>query len=329
MKDYYAILGVEKTATHEQINQAYRQAALKHHPDRNKEPDAAAKFKEAAEAFEVLGNEEKRRQYDNPVSQMPFNFASNHSPFDIFNTFFGGGRRQRHGIDVERGLDLTFEEAALGCEKEIKLEIKDVCPHCKGSGASEWRSCDGCGGSGMQTIRQDPFVMQTNCRKCGGVGRFAAKACDKCTDGCSGTKEETLNVNIPPGAFTGMRMRVSGKGEADQDGYRGDMYIVSRVHKHPLFTRHGHDIIHEALVPFSKMVLGGTIEVPTLRGTATVKIKPGTAVGKKMRLSGQGVQDVSEPSYVGDMFVVLNVKVPTETSQAYQSAIEELAKVEV
>ena len=180
----------------------------------------------------------------------------------------------------------------------------------------------------MQTVRQDPFVLQTNCRKCGGVGRFAAKSCDKCKDGCSSMKEETLNVNIPGGAFTGMRLRVSEKGETDQDGYRGDMYIVLKVHKHSFFDRHGNNIIYEALVPFSKMVLGGEIEVPTLRGTATVKVKPGTPVGKKMRLSNQGVPDVSYPAHVGDMFVVLNVKVPTETSPEYQSAMELLAKLE-
>lgn len=329
-EDYYAILGVEKTATVEEISQAYRAAALKYHPDRNKSPEAVEKFKAAAEAFEVLSNTEKRQQYDNPAASSPFfgGFSPN-SPFDIFNTFFGGGFHARHqqGIDVEMVVELTFEEAGLGCVKDINFTTRDRCKDCGGTAVKTWKPCITCGGSGKRVLKQSPFVMQTMCGDCRGHGKVPDQRCS-CNSGYSGSHEEKLSVTIPAGAFTGLRMKVSGKGEADERGVRGNLFLVMQVHKHALFKRHECDIMYEALVPYSTMVLGGEIEIPTLNGIANVKIAAGTLDGKKMRLNGLGVPNIANPDFVGDMVVLLKVDIPTQLPPEYEKLIKKLTKWE-
>lgn len=333
MKDYYKILGIERDATKETIDAAYRKLALQWHPDRNPDnpKEATEKFKEVAEAYEVLGNPDKRRNYDNPSTRSFSNFGQGgfRSPVDIFNAFFGGGFARRQGIDVEMPIELTFEEAALGCIKDVTITIKERCDECNGTGATSWKPCIVCAGTGRQIVRQDPFVMQTICGTCRGAGRLVDSGCVKCRQqGISGTKQEAVSVKIPAGAFSGLRMKATGHGEMDENGHKGDLYLVLNIQKHPFFTRQDSDIICEVPVAYSTMVLGGDIEVPTLRGAATVKIKPGTQDGRRMRLPGLGVANINNPSDIGDMYVVLKIDVPTVVNKEYEDTLNKLADME-
>lgn len=334
MKDYYKILEVDKNASHDEIASAYRKKARMYHPDVNKEPNAAEKFKEVAEAFEVLGDADKKARYDNPVThQQPFVF--NNSPFDIFNSIFGGGgfggfghRTPQRGIDAEQKLDVSFEEAALGCSKDIKITIAEKCNDCQGTGVNTWLTCNACQGTGRKMVRQDPFMVQTTCSSCRGTGRIPDKKCQQCKDGVSEYRDEIITINIPPGAFSGLKMKVAGKGEVDENGYRGNLYLVLIVAEHPLFLRNDCDILCEVAVPFSTLVLGGEITVPTLRGEAKVKIKAGTQDGKRIRLSKMGVQQLNRPENIGNMYVLLKVAIPTKISKEYKKLIEKLTQYE-
>ena len=271
-KDYYASLGVEKKATADEINAAYRKLALQYHPDRNidNQAESTEKFKEVAEAYEVLNNPDKRRQYDNPgMNGGMGNFHSN--PFDMFNSFFG--QRQHHGVDLSLPVDLSFDEAITGVNKDITIKIHERCKVCSGTGTKSWKHCILCGGSGRKVIKL-PDVK-----------------CEKCENGISGLKEETVAVKVPAGAFSGLRIKVSGHGDEDNNGVRGDLYLEVQVPNHPLFIRQECDIICEVPVPYSLMVLGGSINVPTLQSTASVKIKAGSRDGTRLKLSRLGMRE--------------------------------------
>lgn len=329
MKDYYAILGIDKNATQDEISAVYRKLALQHHPDRNPgDEEAVKRFKEVSEAFEVLGDVDKRKQYDSPSPSF-----GGHNIGDIFSSFFGGNpfgghrRRQRDSInlDITDSITLSFEEAALGCTKEIKTKRAEICPVCTGSGVESWKQCHGCGGKGTQTVSQAPFMMHLTCPACQGEGRSPDKHCTKCKNGYIGHKEETINIQIPPGAEPGWRVRVPSYGNIGK-GRSGDLFIIVEVQPHDLFSREGDDILAEISVPYSKMVLGGDINISTLHGEAKVVVKPGTKSGTRIRLAKMGVPTRS--STIGDMYVFLNVEVPTELSPSHRKVIEKLSKHE-
>lgn len=328
-KDYYAVLGVERNATENEISEAYRGLALKYHPDRNPDKDAVNKFKEAAEAFEVLSNSQKKAMFDQygrvdgPTRLQGFggNVQS------IFETFFN--QRRKPGVDTMVGVSLKFKEAALGCKKEIVVQLKNVCTDCKGTGVDSWQTCSGCGGSGKRTVRQDPFVMQTMCVACQGFGKIATKICGTCSgNGSVGIKEETLVIDVPPGAFSGLRLRILGKGELDAQGERGDLYAVFMVEEHEMFVRNGCDILCEISVSYAQLVLGSEVTVPTLQGHAALKINPGTQIGTKLKLSGMGVCNISQPHIVGDMIVLLKVDVPVDIDDKHRELIEALLELD-
>lgn len=326
MKDFYKILGVSKDATQEQIASAYRKLAIKYHPDHNSDSGAVDKFKEAAEAFEILSDPDKKRQYDNPGPR-GYSFGSTPFGFDVFNHFFGR-QAVSQGFDIEHYLDLTFEEAALGCNKDVAIKIEEPCSVCKGQGIGSWKTCDSCNGTGRKVVRQSPFVMQTICSICKGTGKISDGQCNSCSGkGTSGTREENITVKVPAGIFSGARLRVSGKGGINEHG-RGDLIIAINVKEHPFFNRDGCDIICELGVSFSSLVLGGSVSVPTLNGSVLLKIKPGVKDGSRMRLSGAGIVDISNPNRVGDMYVLLKVIVPDDPSEEYKKLVQQLKELE-
>lgn len=332
MKDYYANLGVPKNATAEEINAAYRKLALQYHPDRNvdNQAEATERFKEVAEAYEVLNNPDKRQQYDNPgmggMNGMG-GMGNFHNPFDMFNSFFGQ-RQHRGGIDLSLPIELSFNEAITGVDKNISVKIHERCNVCSGTGTKSWKPCILCGGSGRKVIQQAAFVVQVMCETCKGSGKLTDAKCEKCENGISGLREETVAVKVPAGAFSGLRIRVSGYGDEDNSGVRGDLYLEVQVPDHPLFVRQECDIICEVPVPYSLMVLGGSINVPTLQSTANVKIKSGSRDGTRLKLSGLGMRNVSNPSYVGDMYVVLKIDIPVFLSQEYEEHLVKMIEFE-
>jgi molecular chaperone DnaJ len=330
-KDYYASLGVEKNATVDEINAAYRKLALQYHPDRNvdNKEESTEKFKEVAEAYEVLNNPDKRRQYDNPGMNRGmggFGGGVRINPFDMFNSFFG--QRQHRGIDLSLPIDLSFDESVVGVSKDVIVKIHERCNVCSGTGTKTWKPCILCGGSGRKVIQQSAFVVQVMCETCEGSGKLSDVKCEKCENGISGLKEETVAVKVPAGAFSGLRIKASGRGDEDNNGVRGDLYLEIRVSNHPLFIRHELDIICEVPVPYSIMVLGGNINVPTLQSTANVKIKSGSKDGTKLKLSGLGMRNVSNPDNVGDMYVVLKIDIPVFLSQEYEEQLVKITELE-
>jgi molecular chaperone DnaJ len=321
--NYYEVLGVPEDAAQEQIGEAYRKAAKQYHPDVNPDPEAVEKFKQAAEAYEVLNHPDKRAQYDHQRSGgglfggMPFNV-----PFGFGADLFGHrgpmGRSRTKIISVE--ITLAFEEAALGCKKDVKVKRREACPHCE-EGVSEWQTCSVCQGKGQQVLHQGAFVIQTPCNACGGVGRAAKKQCDKCSGtGYGATVEETVTLDIPEGIENGSILDARGMGELGKDGRRGSLHIHVLVTPHPFYIRNGSNIFCHVPVTFSQLVLGTEIDIPTLKGQIKLTIPPGTSAGKKMRLRGMGIRN-------GDMYAVMDLDMP-EMNDEYKKAIEKLAKLD-
>lgn len=341
MTDYYDVLGVDRDASQEEIKRAYRKLARKYHPDVCDDPDAEEKFKEVSKAYEVLRDEEKRSQYDRfghtgedhdfqGFGNMEFDLG------DIFNTFFGGGfggsRGPKRGDDLAYHLTLDFEEAAFGCEKEIEVPRTEVCPECDGSGAepgTEIRTCPECQGSGeVRMGRRTPFgqfVSVVDCRKCQGRGKIIDEPCHECAGEGTVRPRRTLSVNIPPGVDTGDKLRIPGAGEPGEPGAQpGDLYVVINVRDHDVFTREGHDVYMEQPISFAQAALGAKIEVPTLDGTATLKVPRGTPTHHTFRLKGQGIPRKNGPR--GDQYVKVIVEVPEKLSRRQEDLIRELAE---
>lgn len=353
-RDYYEILGVPRNATKEEIKNAYRRLALKYHPDRNKSPDAEEKFKEISEAYAVLSDDEKRRQYD---LYGHAGIDSKYTPEDIFRGVdfeeifrdigfgFGGfeslfetlfGRRTYgppKGEDVRYDLEITLEEAARGAVKEVVVPRSEPCRVCGGSGVepgSNPRTCPRCGGSGqVQQSRVSGFtrfVTITTCTTCGGRGVIIDHPCKACRGSGRVEVGRRIQVKIPPGVDEGFVVRLRGEGEASPaGGPPGDLYIVIHIKPHPLFTRQGDDIIYEAKVSFPKAALGGEIKVPTLDGSVTLKIPPGTQSGAIFRLKGRGVKRVDGWGR-GDQLVRVTIQTPTRLSERAKHLLKELAR---
>ena len=326
MMNFYDILGVKRDATQDDISKAYRQLARQYHPDISKEEDATEKFKKVAEAYEVLSDPQKKEQYDRygSVGPQPMNL----DPFEIFSRM-RPGRRQRRGSNRQVEVELAFEEAIAGCEKNITVAYRDSCPACKGSGAKTWKQCNQCQGRGRITMQQRPFVLEVGCTVCGGSGQLPDESCLKCGGtGFSKGREEVVPVNIPAGVDAGMQVRMAGLGDFDDThSVRGDLYVILKVKPHEFFTREGIDLWCRIYLPYTKLVLGAKIEVPTLDKVVEVKVPAKTSPGTKLRLRKQGLPDIHRPGHVGDIIIVLDLDMPTAKGE-YKKKLRELSTYE-
>ena len=354
-RDYYEVLGVPKDADAQTIKKAYRQKAIQYHPDKNPgDKEAEEKFKEAAEAYEVLSHPDKREQYDRfghaGVSGAAGGGFQGFDMGDIFSHFgdlfeeFGiggmgsfssrgrsrGGRVVRKGSNLRVKVKLTLEEIAKGVEKNIKVQKYVPCQHCGSTGAKSpdaVKSCPTCHGSGYTVrVQQSLFgamQMQSECPQCHGSGKVITEKCPHCAGNGVVRGEEVITLKIPAGVSDGMQLSMNGKGNAAPDnGIAGDLYVLIEEEKHPLFERDGNNLYLEYDISFPQAVLGATVEIPTIDGKARIKIAPGTQSGTLLRLNGKGLPGMQ--SYQrGDLIVNVNVWVPKNLSKEYRSQIEQ------
>ena len=356
-RDYYEVLGVSKDADEKTIKSAFRKLAKKYHPDVSKEPDAAEKFKEAQEAYAVLSDPDRRRQYDQfghaAFDQMNGGAGFDFSSVDLsdilsdlfgsafggfaggsdFFSGFGGGRggrtRARRGSDKLMRMDLSFDEAVYGCKKEINLDFYDECSKCHGKGGKGEKKCSTCHGSGTVTTQQNTmfgsFMSRSTCPNCKGAGTIFESTCSDCRGTGQVRKNKDLEVKIPAGVDTGVRIRLSGKGDAGSNGgENGDLYLEFKVKSHPLFERDENDIYLELPITISEAALGCKKEIPTLYGNVKLTIDGGANTGDRHRLKGKGVEDLHSGSK-GDMYVILNVVIPEKLDRKQKKLFEELA----
>ncbi len=352
-KDYYEILGVSRDASIDEIKKAYKKLAKKYHPDLNKSPDAAEKFKEINEAASVLTDPEKRRQYDQ-FGEAAFKQGGAEGGFggfdfsgfggfgfddlnDIFESFFGSGFGSRkrssaksRGSDIRYDLSLTLEEVAKGVEKVISLRRRVPCSACNGAGGSGSVVCSTCHGSGyVRQSRRTPFGVFSStsvCPSCDGQGRTFSNPCSVCDTTGVVVKNVKIKVNIPKGVEDGVRLRVAGEGDAGvRGGPAGDLYLFIHVKDHPLFERDGADLHHSLTIDFVSAALGADLEVPTLFGRAKLKVPEGTQPGTVFRLKGKGLP-VMNSSHVGDLYVTVDVEIPKKLNSRQRQLLEEFAK---
>lgn len=348
-RDYYEVLGVRRDAGEDDIKKAYRQMALKYHPDRNKEdPRAEERFKEASEAYEVLSDGEKRQIYDSYGHQglagagfqgftgMDDIFASFG---DLFEEFFGGGfgfgarrsrRRAYAGADLREDVSITFEESARGVEKEISVTKQAACEICQGSGmkpGTSRKQCKQCGGAGQITHRQGFFILQTTCPICRGEGSVIEEICHECRGHGRVQKKKKLSVKIPPGIEDGMSLVLRGEGEAGpNNGTPGDLYVIVSVKNHDLFERKGDDVVSKVPISFVQAALGAKIKVATLEGENEITVPAGTETGDELRIPHKGFQNVHR-RHKGDQVVQFVVKIPKKLSKRQRELLEEFLKV--
>ncbi len=355
-RDYYEVLGVEKTADGNSIKRAYRKMAMQHHPDRNPgNAEAEVKFKEAAEAYEVLSDRDKRERYDRfghagveGMGHAGAGFGSMEDIFSafgdifggggggasIFESFFGGGGGRRRGpaqgASLRMGIEVDFRNAVFGCERTIELNRQERCENCGGSGGkagAEPVACHTCGGLGVVRQGQGFFVVQTTCPTCGGSGRTISDPCGKCGGSGMSPQHVKIKVRIPEGVEDGSRLRVAGEGEpSPEGGPRGDLYVYVNVRPDGFFERHGNDLVCKVPVSYCQAVLGAEIEVPTLTGKVKLGIPAGTQPGDVLRLRSQGVPLGNGRR--GDQLVVVNLTVPKKVKGRQKELLEQLAEVE-
>ena len=354
-RDYYEVLEVSKSATPEEIKKAYRKKAIQYHPDKNPgDKEAEEKFKEAAEAYEVLSDPQKKARYDQyghagmgGAGGFGGGFGGGMSMEDIFSQFgdifgghfggfggfgsFGGGSRQRtnRGTDLRVKVKLTLKEISTGIEKKIKVKKYVACEHCKGTGAENgtaYTTCSNCNGSGVVTRVQQTFLgaMQstTTCPQCNGEGKTITKKCPHCNGEGIQKEEEVITINIPAGVMDGMQLSMRGKGNAARHGGTpGDLLILIEEEAHPDLLRDENDLIYNTLLDFPTAALGGSIEIPTIDGKVKVKIEPGTQPGKVLRLRGKGLPSVNHYG-VGDLLVNISVYVPENLNSEERKTLE-------
>ena len=359
-RDYYEILGISKNATAAEIKKAYRQMALKYHPDKNPgDKTSEDKFKEAAQAYEILSDDNKRARYDQyghagvggasggggGFSGGGMNMDDIFSHFgDIFGGHFGGfssggsrggGRRVNRGSDLRIKVRLNLSEVANGVEKKIKVNKHVECKKCNGTGAeggSGFSTCNTCRGAGQVTRISNTILgqMQTSsaCPTCGGEGKIVTNPCKACNGEGLTRGEEVIEIRIPAGVGEGMQLSVSGKGNAARrGGMNGDLLVIIEEEPHPDLIRDGNDIIHNLFVSFPNATLGATVEVPTVEGKVKIKIDPGTQPGKILRLRGKGIPDVNGYGR-GDLLVHINVWVPKKLTKEEEKVVERMAESE-
>jgi len=337
---YYEVLGVQKSASEDDLKKAFRRLAMKHHPDRNPDnKDCEAHFKEAKEAYEVLGDAQKRALYDRHGHAAfeagmgrggaPGGFADVGDIFgDIFSDIFGmgGGQgRQRRGSDLRYVLELDLEEAVFGVERKIDVPTLAACESCNGSGSSDGKqtTCETCRGQGRVRMQNGIFSIQQACPHCRGSGKTVANACRECRGEGRVREDKTLSVKIPAGVDSGDRIRLSGEGEAGPAGApAGDLYVEVHVREHALFQREQDDLYCEVPIRFSQAALGSELEVPTLGGEALIKIPAETQTGKLFRLRGKGVRNVRN-GHVGDLICKVVVETPVKLSKQQRELLQQ------
>ncbi len=351
-RDYYEVLGVEKSASADEVKKAYRKMAVKFHPDKNPgDKTAEEQFKELGEAYEVLSEPQKRAAYDQYGHAAFDRRAAGasraggfHDPFDIFREVFGGGNifddlfgrsqqdpsQARRGEDLRYDMEIGFEEAAHGCEKEVTVTKPENCDVCGGSGAetgSRAKVCPTCGGRGQVITSRGIFSIAQACPQCQGAGRVLEKPCKACHGNGRRERTSSIKLRIPAGVDTGSRLRSAGNGEAGWRGAPpGDLYVVLHVKAHEIFQRDGDDLLCEVPVSFVQAALGTDIQVPTLDAPAAVKIPPGTQPATMFRLKGKGVKNIQGYGH-GDLHVRISVEVPTHLSSAQRAKLQEFAEL--
>ncbi|MGQ1890772.1 molecular chaperone DnaJ [Thermophagus sp. OGC60D27] len=357
-RDYYEVLEVPKNASAEEIKKAYRKKALKYHPDRNPgDKEAEDKFKEAAEAYEILSNPEKRQRYDqfghagvggaagngfggggmtmeDIFSHFGDIFGGGFGSFGGFGGFGGssrGGQRVAKGSNLRVKVKLTLQEVAKGVEKKIKVKKYGACDHCNGTGAANgtaFSTCSTCGGNGRVTRISNTILGQmqttTACPSCNGEGKTITQKCPHCNGEGVIRKEEIISINIPAGVEEGMQLSVSGKGNAARrGGINGDLLVLIEEEKHPELKREGSNLIYNLLLSIPEAILGTAAEIPTVDGKVKVKIEPGTQPGKILRLRGKGLPEVNS-YHQGDLLVKINVWIPSAVSKDEKKTLEKM-----
>ena len=351
-RDFYDVLGVNKSSSADQIKSSYRKLAVRYHPDKNKGDKAAEeKFKEASEAYHVLSNTERKQSYDN-FGHAAFengaggrggfgNFDFSGSFSDIFEDFFsdfrgGSGRRRRssnfRGSDLRYDLSITLEEAYSGKKQDIKFSTSDKCDTCGGSGSKPGHSagsCSMCGGHGQVRSNQGFFTVQQTCPQCSGAGEEITNPCTSCNGQGKIQSSKKLSVTIPKGVDDGTRIRLAGKGEAGSRGAgSGDLYLFVNVHSHNLFNRSDENLFFECPISIADAALGTSVEIPTIDGgKAKIKIPTGTQSGKQFRLKGKGMPYM-RGSGTGDLYVKINTEVPVSLNKEQKELLEKFREIE-
>jgi molecular chaperone DnaJ len=353
-QDYYQVLGVDKGTPADDIKRAYRRKAMKYHPDKNPgDKEAEARFKECAEAYEVLSDSEKRQRYDqygheglrgagmHDFSHMNVDDIFSMFGFDdFFGGMFGGGGRRRgssrpggaaKGYDLETGVELTLNEIAQGAEKTIEFTRQDACSKCKGSGAAKGSkpvNCPTCGGSGQVARGGGFFQMVSTCPQCKGAGQIISSPCAGCKGSGRVPRKRTVSIKIPAGVHEGQGIRVAGEGEPGQGGGpNGDLYCYVKVQAHDFLQRDGSDLVAIVPISFTQATLGATIDVPSLDGTQRLKIPAGTQYGNVFRIKGQGLPDIRSKR-VGDQLVQVTIETPAKLNAQQEEILREFAKAE-
>lgn len=357
-RDYYEVLGVARDADQDEIKKSYRKLAVKYHPDKNPgDKTAEERFKELSEAYEALSDSQKRAAYDQ-FGHAAFDARARasraggfgggfHDPFEIFrevfggggggsifDEFFGGGRNDptqpQRGDDLRYDLEISFEEAVMGCEKEISVTKPERCEACQGSGVepgAQTKMCPTCHGRGQVVTSRGIFSIAQTCPHCEGAGRVVDKPCKPCHGSGRRDKPSKIKLRIPPGVDTGSRLRSGGNGEAGlRGGPPGDLYVVLHVRAHDIFQRDGDDLLCEVPVSFVQAALGAEIEVPTLNGKASIKIAAGTQPGTLFRVKGKGVKNVQGHGH-GDLHVRIDVEVPTQLTADQRAKLQEFSQL--
>ena len=354
-RDYYEVLGVSKTASDDEIKRAFRKLAKQYHPDINKEPGAEEKFKEIGEAYAILSDPEKRKQYDqfghaafDPNAGGGFGGFSGFSTDDIdlgsiFGDLFGGafggfsgfggrsssrGHRPVKGEDSLVRMNLTFDEAVFGCEKSIRLDLDEECDNCSGKGGFDESTCKSCGGRGRVVREQQTmfgvFQTESTCPECNGKGKTFKTTCSECRGKGHVVKNKEIVIKVPEGVDTGNKLRISGKGSAGYNGGpNGDIYIEFKVKDHPLFERDEDDIYLEVPLTITEAVLGCKKEIPTLYGNVILDIKEGTQNNEKLKLRGKGIKS-PQSIKKGDMYVITKVIIPKKLDRNQKKLFREL-----
>ena len=352
-RDYYEVLGVSRTASVEEIKRSYRRLAMKYHPDRNHQnkAEAEAAFKECAEAYEVLSDEEKRRRYDQfghagVSGQHDFSHMDVGDIFSMFDDIFGGafggrgggagragGRRMQRGFDLETQVELTLQEVATGTEKTLEFDKQDVCETCKGSGAKPGVPpvvCVQCGGQGRiaQQGFGGMFRMVTTCPNCRGRGTVVREQCPSCRGSGRQIRQRVVTVKIPAGVHEGQAVRIGGEGEPGENGAPpGDLHCYISIKPHPMFSRHHNDIVCQVPISFTQAALGSKVEVPTLKGKEELEIPAGTQHGEVFKMKGKGLPDLR--SYKnGDEIVQIMIEIPRKLSDRQKQLLREFAASE-